>query len=147
MNDEKLLDKETSLLDIKTKFITYWYNNFSNIKTIKKNLKNIVTKIDKLAILSNNDNVIHIRFKLIDFTYSTVTEFLKIVFDEITLKGIDGIDDIELTNERQITFDDDGNTNVNKEYVLTSLGINLPQINEIKNLDKQRIKINDIGIV
>jgi DNA-directed RNA polymerase II subunit RPB1 len=147
VNDEKMLDKETSLLDIKTKFITYWYKNFSNVKTIKKNLKNIITKIDKLAILSNNDNVIHIRFKLIDFTYSTVTEFLKIVFDEITLKGIDSINDIELTHERQITFDDEGNTNVDKEYVLTSLGINLPQINEIKNLDKQRIKINDIGIV
>ena len=147
MNDEKMLDKETSLLDIKTKFITFWYKNFSNVKTIKKNLKNIITKIDKLAILSNNDNVIHIRFKLIDFTYSTITEFLKIVFDEITLKGIDGIDDIELTNERQIIFDENGNTNVNKEYVLTSLGINLPQINEIKNLDKQRIKINDVATV
>ena len=145
MNDEKMLDKETSLLDIKQNLLLIG-TKLSNVKTIKKSLKNIVTKIDKLAILSNNDNVIHIRFKLIDFTYSTVTEFLKIVFDEITLKGIDGIDDIELTNERQITFDDNGNTNVNKEFVLT-FGINLPQINEIKNLDKQRIKINDIGTV
>ena len=147
MNDEKMLNKETSLLDIKTKFITYWYKNFSNIKNVKKSFKNIITKIDKLAILSNNDNIIHIRFKLTDFTYSTVTDFLKIVFDEITLKGIDGINDIELIHDRQITFDENGNTNVNKEYVLTSLGINLPQINEIKNIDKNRIKINDIGTI
>ena len=147
LNDEKMLDKETSLLDIKTKFISYWYNKFSNVKTIKKSLKNIIAKIENLAILSNNDNIIHVRFKLNDFTYSTITEFLKIVFDEITLKGIDGINNIELTNERQITFDDNGNTHINKEYVLTSMGINLPQINEIKHLDKKRMKINDIQTV
>ena len=90
-----MLDKETSLLDIKTKFITYWYKNFSNVKTIKKNLKNIITKIDKLAILSNNDNIIHIRFKLTYFTYSTLTDFIKIILDDLTLKGIDGIDDMK----------------------------------------------------
>ena len=147
MNDEKMLDKETSLLDIKTKFITFWYKNFSNVKNIKKSLKNIITKIDKLAILSNNDNIIHIRFKLIDFSYSTITEFLKIVFNEITLKGIDNINDIELIKERQIVFDEEGNTDVIREYVLTTLGLNIPKINEIQNIDKQRIKINDIGIV
>jgi len=36
MNIEKMLDKEITLLDIKTKFITYWYNNFNNIKMLKK---------------------------------------------------------------------------------------------------------------
>ena len=108
MNDEKMLDKETSLLDIKTKFITYWYKNFSNLKTIKKNYKNIISKIDKLAILSNNDNIIHIRFKLTDFTYSTLTDFIKIILDDLTLKGIDGIDDIDINHERQIMFNENG---------------------------------------
>jgi hypothetical protein len=34
MNLEKMMDKETTLLDIKTKFITYWYKNFSNLKKV-----------------------------------------------------------------------------------------------------------------
>jgi hypothetical protein len=35
MDMEKMIDKETTLLDIKTKFISYWYKNYTNLfKTI-----------------------------------------------------------------------------------------------------------------
>jgi hypothetical protein len=59
MNLEKMMEKETTLLDIKTKFVTYWYKNFSNLKNVKKSHKDILVNVDKLAILSNNDNIIH----------------------------------------------------------------------------------------
>ena len=35
LNMEKMYDKETSLLDIKMKFIKYWTKNFSNLKNIR----------------------------------------------------------------------------------------------------------------
>jgi DNA-directed RNA polymerase II subunit RPB1 len=147
MNDEKMLDKETSLLDIKTKFITYWYKNFSNIKIVKKNYKDIISKIDKLAITSNNDNIIHIRFKMNDFTYSTLTTFLKIVMNVITLKGIDNIEDIDISHERHVVFNENGDTEIEKEYVIITSGINIPKINEVKGIDHSRIHINDIHTV
>jgi DNA-directed RNA polymerase II subunit RPB1 len=147
MNDEKMLDKETSLLDVKTKFITYWYKNFSNIKNVKKNYKDIIGRIDKLAILSNNDNIIHIRFKMNDFTYSTLTTFLKLVMNVVTLKGIDNIEDIDLSQERHVIFNDDGDIEIEKEYVITTSGINIPKINEVKGIDHTRTHINDIHTV
>ena len=76
-----MMDKETTLLDIKTKFITYWYKNFSNLKNLKRNIKDIVSKIDELAILNNNDNVIHIKFKMNDFNYNILTSFFKIILN------------------------------------------------------------------
>jgi hypothetical protein len=36
MDIYKMLDKEISLLDIKTKFISHWYKNYSNIKNLNK---------------------------------------------------------------------------------------------------------------
>ena len=82
-----------------------------------------------------------------NFSYSTITDFINIVNNEITLKGINNIEDIDISQERHIFFDDEGTTQIEKEYVLTTSGLNIPKINEIKNIDKTRIKINDIGTV
>jgi DNA-directed RNA polymerase II subunit RPB1 len=147
LNLEKMMDKETTLLDIKTKFITYWYKNFSNLKNVKKGLKDILIHIDKLAILSNNDNIIHIRFKINDIHYSLLTSFMTIILDTITLKGINNISNINMVNERQITFNESGDPNVNKEYVITTNGINIEGLLYIKGIDHTRTKTNDIATV
>jgi hypothetical protein len=47
---EKMHDKETTLLDIKTKFFTYWYKNFSNIKNVKKSHKDMEEILDNSVI-------------------------------------------------------------------------------------------------
>jgi DNA-directed RNA polymerase II subunit RPB1 len=145
LNIEKMMDKESSLLDIKTKFITFWYRNFDDVKNIKnKTYKNIISNIDKLAILSNNDNIIHIRFRMKDFTYSSLTTFFKIVLDEIILKGINGIEDIDMTHSRRINFNKDQSVQIDKEYVISTSGINIKTINTIKGIDKTRTTTNDI---
>jgi len=144
MNIEKLMDKETTLLDIKTKFITYWYRNF-NIKTLKKKLKDIIVNIDKLAILDNSNDVIHIRFKINNFNYSLLTSFMKVVLDIVTLKGIDNINDIDMIQQMQVKFDKDGNKQVNKEWVVISNGINMQTLKTLKGVDNIRTKVNDIS--
>ncbi len=147
MNLEKMMEKETTLLDIKTKFVTYWYKNFSNIKNVKKSHKDILINVDKLAVLSNNDNIIHIRFRLNDFNYSLLTNFLNIILDVITLKGIDNIDNVNQSQERRVTFNEEGDTAIEKEYIALTEGINLEGLKMLKGINHSRTKINDIHTV
>lgn len=147
VNLEKLMDKETTLLDIKTKFITYWYKNFSNLKNVRKGLKDILVNVEKLAILSNNDDIIHIRFKMSEFDYKSLTSFLSIVLNTITLKGIDSIENIALLQDRKIHFNETGETVVNKEHMVITSGINIHGLLYIKGIDHLRTKINDVDIV
>jgi DNA-directed RNA polymerase II subunit RPB1 len=147
LNLEKLMDKETTLLDIKTKFITYWYKNFSNLKNVKKSIKDILINVEKIAILSNNIDICHIRFKMAEFDYKILTNFLSIVLNTITLKGIDYIDNITMLQERKINFNELGDAVVNKEYLVITDGINIEGILNIKGIDHTRTKINNIETV
>uniref|UniRef100_A0A6C0J664 DNA-directed RNA polymerase n=1 Tax=viral metagenome TaxID=1070528 RepID=A0A6C0J664_9ZZZZ len=144
LNIGTLMDKETTLLDIKTKFITYWYNNFTTLKNMKRNLKDVISTIDKLAILSNNNNIIHIRFKMNNFNYSLLTRFMKIVLNTVTLKGIDNINDIYINKQLYVTFKEDGSKNVGNEYNILTSGINLIDLKFLKGIDNRRTIINDV---
>ena len=152
LNLEKMLDKETTLLDIKTKFISYWYKNFTNIKTMKRNDKDIFNKISRCAILSNStadkEQIIHIRFSMSSFNYQILVDFLNIVLNDITLKGIDGIRDISMDEQRVINFNEDnGEMKVEKEFVVTTTGINLERLKYMKGINNSRIRVNDIYTV
>lgn len=149
MNLEKMLDKETTLLDIKTKFYSFWHKNYNNTKTMKKNEKDIFNKISRCAILSNStadkEQIIHIRFSMSSFNYQILVDFLNIVLEEITLKGIDGIDDINIVEQRVLVFNEDtGASNVEKEFVVTTTGINLEKLRYMKGINHLKISVNDI---
>ena len=145
MSIERMMDKDTTMLDIKTKFITYWYNNFSNLKNVKKGIKDIITKVGRLGIFSNNDNIIHIRFNMSFFNYTILTNFLKIVLNDITLKGINNVNDIYTDYERRIIFNQEsGESVVEKEYVVSTSGINFKELNKIKGINRVRTKCNDV---
>ena len=122
MNIEKMLNKDTTILDIKTKFISYWYNYYSNLKLVKKDKKEIIGKIDKLAILGNNDNIIHIRFSMNTFNYNDITKFLNLVLNKVTLKGMNKISDSNVIEQRRIHYDKIEN-NYYQNIIVTS-GIN-----------------------
>jgi DNA-directed RNA polymerase II subunit RPB1 len=152
MDIEKMLDKETTLLDIKTKFISHWYKNYTNLKNLKKNEKEVISRISRCAILSNSptdkEQVIHIRFSMSSFNYNIITEFLRMVFDDITLKGIENIDDIELTQERCINIDKGtGEIKVEKEPMIETDGINIEKMRMMKGIDFTRTKCNDIATI
>jgi len=56
LNKEKLLNKEVTLLDIKTKFCNNWEKRYVDIKSIKKEERSLLDKVLNCAILSNSDN-------------------------------------------------------------------------------------------
>jgi DNA-directed RNA polymerase II subunit RPB1 len=148
---EKLLDKETTLLDIKTKFISHWYKNYTNQKNLKKTEKDVISRISRCAILSNNttdkEQVIHIRFSMSSFNNNIINEFLRMVFNDITLKGIENITNISLESEPIIKFDKNSGAviNTDKEFVISTSGINLESIKYMKGLDFTRTKCNDVA--
>lgn len=151
MNMEKMYNKEVTLLDIKTKFYIHWQKNFTNLKTLKKNEKDIVTKISKCAILSNtqiNNQIIHIRFNMSTFNYNLITDFLKIVLDSITLKGIDNIAHSELVNELKVNFNNEtGAIESKKEFKVNTRGINFEKILYVKNINNKLTTSNDIATI
>ena len=150
MNIERMLDKETSLLDIKTKFISYWYKNYTNLKNIKKSDKDIISRISRCAILSNNsidkEQIIHIRFSMSAFNYNMITDFLKMVLDEITLKGIEKIESTDIAQELSIEFDKEtGDVKNEKEYVVYTAGINFEDLRHVKGIDFTKTRCNDVA--
>ena len=150
LNMEKMHDKEITLLDIKTKFISYWTKHFTNFKNMKKNEKDIFTKISRCAILSNIDienQIIHIRFNMSSFNYNLLTDFLKIVLEHITLKGIDNIKNSDLIEERKLNFTEDGDMEVGKEYVAYTEGINMIKLKYIKGINNTLTTCNDIATI
>jgi DNA-directed RNA polymerase II subunit RPB1 len=149
-NIEKMLEKETTLLDIKTKFISHWYKNYTNLKNLSKNEKDVISRISRCAILSSNitnkEQIIHIRFSMSSFNYNIITEFIRIVFDDITLKGIENIENVNVVHERVINYDKEtGKVNTEKEYMVYTAGINIEKIRNMKGIDMNRTKCNNIA--
>ena len=149
---EKMVNKETTLLDIKTKFIYHWNKYYTNIKIQKKNEKEVISKISKCAILSNtitaNEPIIHIRFNMISFNNNLIIEFIRMILDDITLKGIENIDSITIEEEMKIDFDKNtGNIIKSDEPVIYTLGINFEKLRFIKGIDFTRTTTNDIATI
>ena len=154
---EKMLDKEISLLDIKSKFCFWWESRFNDLKNLKKEEKRVINKITNLAILSNSDNdnqpVIHIRFNVRDtdkvrdpFNRETLNEFIEHIIDKFKLKGIEEIVDIPLiSSERLITYDNpEKEIKYEDEYIIYTSGINLTEIRYIVGIDIYNSISNDI---
>jgi DNA-directed RNA polymerase II subunit RPB1 len=121
----------------------------ANLKTMKRNEKDIFSKISRCAILSNStadkEQIIHIRFSISTFNYQILVDFLNIVLNDIALKGIDGINDISMDEQRVIVNDANTGANVvEKEFVVTTYGINLEKLKYMKGINNSRVLINDI---
>ena len=148
MNIEKMMDKETTILDLKTKFMAYWYNTTQNAKSMKKSEKDIFGRVNRLAILGSSDNnkeyIIHIRFSMSSFNYTSLTDFMKLVLNNIPLKGISSIEDTMIDQRRNVIFDKEGNENIIKENIIITSGINLEDLKNFKGIDFTRTICNDI---
>ena len=151
MNLEKMMDKETTLLDIKTKFIAYWYNTTLNTKSMKKLEKEIFSRINRMAILgssdTNKEQIIHIRFTMSTFDYTILTDFMKLVLNNISLKGVSNISNSDINQERNVIYNDDGSQKIIKENVVVTSGINIEDVKGFKGIDNTRTRCNDIGTV
>jgi DNA-directed RNA polymerase II subunit RPB1 len=149
---EKLLTKEVTLLDIKSSFCQAWEKRYLDIKTLKREKRQILEKITQLAVLSNTDNddipIIHIRFDMNNFNSATLVDFMDLFVDDFKLKGIEDIEDIRggnATEERMISFDEtDKKLEKKSEFVIYTKGINMASIRNIVGVDLNRTYCNDI---
>ena len=149
---EKLLSKEVTLLDIKSQFCFTWEKRYQDIKTMKRENKQLIEKVTQLAILSNTDNddlpVIHLRFDLQNFNHLTLVNFMNMFVDDFKLKGMPNIDDIigdKAAEERYLSFDnEDKSLEKKSEYMIITKGINMDAIRNIIGVDLNRTYCNDI---
>jgi DNA-directed RNA polymerase beta' subunit len=82
------------------------------------------------------------------FNYNIITDFLKMVFDDITLKGIENIDEIDISQELVIKYDkESGEVKTDKEYMVYTMGININSLRLMKGVDHTRTKCNDIETI
>ena len=148
---EKMMSKEVTLLDMKSKFCNFWEGRYANMKGLKKEERVLLEKVTQCSILSNNDNdkipIMHLRFDMTNFDFGTIVNFTELLIDNFKLKGIDGIEDIYGTpEERLIKLDGDNEeVEVDKEYVIYTKGVNLLELRNINGIDFGRTLCNDVA--
>ena len=157
---ERMIEKEVSLLEIKSKFCNWWEKRFNDTKSMKKEEKKVINKITSIAVLSNSDGdeqpVIHIRFNVKDvdkindpFNKETLNDFIDHVIDKFKLKGLSGIKDIPLImEERQVTINKEtGDVGNQNQQVIFTAGVNLIDIRYIIGVDVLNTICNDVAEV
>jgi len=154
---DKMLEKEISLLDIKSKFCNWWEKRYIDAKLLRKEEKRVINKITNLSVLSNTDNdaqpVIHIRFNVKDadkvkdpFNREMLNEFIDQIIDKFKIKGIDSITDIpDIVPEKLMNINPTTKEIKNEEnYVVYTTGTNLIDIRYIVGIDITKTISNDI---
>lgn len=155
LNREKMLEKEVNVLEINSKFCSWWEKRFGDNKLMKKEEKKVISKITQLAVLSNTDNdkqpVVHIRFNAKDadkdkFDLGTIKNFMEYIIDPFKLKGITGVTDIPaIQQENTIYFNKDtGALERKQEYVVYTTGVNMMDIRYLTGVDLNRTVTNHV---
>ena len=150
LDREKMLDKEVTLLDIKSKFCNSWEKRYADMKNMKKEEKYVLERISQLAIISNSDNdrvpMLHVRFEMSEYDTMVINDFIEHIIDKFKLKGIPSIVDIATTQEERVLYFDGPNHDVEKksQFAIYTVGINLNDIRYITGIDVYRTICNDV---
>jgi len=155
LDREKMLEKEGTLLEIKSKFCKWWEKRFDNSKVIKGEEKKVLNKINQLTILSNSDNddqpVLHIRFNVKDgekdkFNMGTIDNFIDLIIDKFKLKGLNSIIDIPAIQEERLLVinNETGSEDKLTQHVIYATGVNLLDIRYFNGIDLNKTITNNI---
>lgn len=153
LDREKMMEKDISLLDIKSKFCDNWEKRYSDIKGIGKEERELIERINQTSILSNSDNdkvpIIHIRFDMTAFNYAILVNFIDIFVDNFKLKGIPNITKISGVNEEPVIsfISDNMELKKEKQNVIYTEGINLTDLRYINGIDLNTSVCNDIMMI
>ena len=152
INREKMLEYEITMIDIKSKFCHLWNRRDIELNNVKRTGKNILNKITRCALFSNNDNdknpMLHLRFDMNPFDVSILDEFITLILEKFKLKGINGISKAAVEEEQMITFDEQtGEKKNGKQYIIYTDGVNCDEIKKIKNIDHYWTQFNDINAI
>ena len=148
ISKEKMIERNVSLLDIKTSFCNNWGRRHDDNRGSKNEYKIVIDRITQCAVTSNFDNsdipVVHIRFNASVASTSTFIKFQDMIMETFRIKGIKGIVDSRVVEEKYVAFDDDGNSITNKRFIVSTNGLNLHEISQIKGVVLEETFINDI---
>lgn len=155
LDREKMLEKEVTLLEIKSKFRNWWEKRFNDTKVVKGEEKKVLNKINQLEIYSNSDNdkqpVLHIRFNVKDgekdkFNMGTIDNFIDLIIDKFKLKGLNSIVDIPaIQEERLLSINPEtGNEDKLTHHVIYATGVNLLDIRYFNGVDLNKTITNNI---
>lgn len=149
LSKEKLIERNITMLDIKTSFCKNWASRYEDKKGIIKEYKKIIDKISQCAIITNYDNspipIVHIRYDANNYNFNTMYQFQDMIINKYKIKGIPGIVESNYVKEESyVDFDDDGNKVDKKHWVISTDGINLPEITQINGINLAETHCNDI---
>jgi DNA-directed RNA polymerase beta' subunit len=148
INKEALLNKNITLLDIKTQFVKMWNEIYTELKGFKRKERDIITLVSNICILSNSDNdplpVVHIRLDLKEYDYQVIMDILHLITNTFKIKGIKGIKKAFVTKEIEKTFDENGKFVDKTEFIITTQGINLDELFYLEGIDSSRTISNDV---
>ena len=150
INKEAMMDKNIRLIDIKARFCEHWENRFKDSKGMKKEEKSLLEKITFCSILSTAENsetpIIHIRFDMSNFNFTTIVNFLDVFVDNIKLKGLSSINDCTvIPNERVIDFDGEDEGVVNKtQNIIVTDGVNMTDLRYLNGINLNNTVTNNI---
>lgn len=162
IDKEKMLEKDVTLMDIKSKFCMWWDRRHVNTKKKKEKIA-ILKKITSFAMLSNSDNdvkpIIHVRFNVkdldkiegkkgskssLEFNRQTLIDFIELL-DKFKLKGVEKIEAINAVGkERYMEAHDGDGMKVGEEQVIYTSGVNLKDIRYITGIDPYRTFSDDV---
>lgn len=150
LNKEQMMDKNITLLDIKSRFCNHWEKRYTDPKSVKKDQRKYIEKIGSAAIVSNSDNdetpIIHIRFSMNTYNYELITGFVETIVDNFTLKGIDTIEGVEgVETDVVVKYDsEDQNVETEKQQVIYTKGADLVAIRYLKGVDLLKTSTNNV---
>ena len=152
LNRNKIIENSITLLDIKGNYIKFYKSYLSELKTLKRSDKGLLSVIVGTCILSNFDNsdepIIHIRFQMTDYSYDMLLNLSDWVLDNFKLKGIQDIEGIDIDpNSRLIEYDKNKKMIESSENVIFTEGINMEDIRYIKGINLNRVYCNEINTI
>ena len=150
LNRESMLEYDVTLLDIRSKFVKYWMENFNDLTGMKK--KSVITKVISGIILSNYDNspkpIIHIKVELSNPNNSMLIDLQQLILYKISIKGTTDITSIESIDDQQVLdYNDQGDIIINKESILSTSGIDMNIVKNIKGIDFNKTFVNDVHTI
>ena len=149
LSKEKMIERNVTMLEIKTSFCHNWLMRYEDSKSSKKEYKKVIDKISQCAIITNYDNspvpIIHIRFDANNYNFNTLIQFQEMIVNKYKIKGIANISESnKIVEESYNEYDDQGNVNKKKHFVIITEGINLQEIAQINGINLIETTCNDI---
>ena len=149
LSKEKMIERNITMLEIKTSFCQNWAARFEDSKGSKKEYKKIIDKISQAAIVTNFDNspipIVHVRFDANNYNFNTLIGFLNMIINKYRIKGISNITESNnIVEESYVDFDADGSISHKKQFVIVTEGINLSEMAQINGINLAETRCNDI---